>query len=245
MSLGPRSDGRLVVPGVYEAGPHGSLYGTPPNSPPLLDPRGACADALRAYIASLVFVRWGADAPPTYFQMKDVREEWPEPSLLLAYPSASIVDAAESILDAHSFTHTALEETYGKYGPGTMLWKLAELRMSFQVDFWADDAPTREAIAARLPSAFAPGEDGYRIVICGNCRYWGRSVRASLQSYRRMDDAGSIYPRERRLMAAVRCEVDVVDLRCATLVAPSLEVFASEGTAPIPERPALPVLCEE
>lgn len=245
MNLGPRSDGRVVVPGVYEAGPHGRLYPQAPNQPPLLDPRGAAADALAAYLRCLTFTRWGDLDAPLAFNLKDVREEWPEPSKVQAYPSASIVDAEDSTLAGHSLTPTPLEETYGKYGEGTMLWKVAELTQAFQVDFWADDIPTREAIAARLPSAFAPGEDGYRIVICGNSRYWGRPVRATLLTYRRMDTGASVYPRERRLSCRVRCEVDVVDLRCATLVAPSLEVQASDTQDPTPEPPARPVSCEE
>lgn len=246
MTTGPTSNGRVVIPGVYEAGPHGTLYGQAPGHPPLLDPRAACADALGAFLENLVFTRWGGEtAANTPFNLKAVRREWPDPSVVLAYPSASIVDLEDDVLGAHALVPTPLEATYGVYGPGTMLWKVAELRAAFQVDFWSDDNPTREAIAARLPSAFAPGEDGYRIVICGNCRYWSLPVRATLLRYRRMDTAASVYPRERRLMATVVCEVDAVDLRCATLVAPAVEVLASETTAPAPEPPALPVSCKE
>jgi hypothetical protein len=239
-----RSDGGLVVPGAYQdGGPHGALYGQPPGKPPVLDPRGACADALAAFLRTLTFTRWGDLAANTPFNLKDVREEWPEPSVVLAYPSASIVDVDDATLEGHSLTPTALEETYGSYGPGTMLWKVAEAVVTFQVDFWSDDIPTREAIAARLPSAFSPGEDGSRVVICGNSRYWGRPVRATLVSYRRMDTGASVYPRERRLSCRIRCEVDAVDLRCSMLVAPSLDVRASDTEDPASEPEAGSASC--
>lgn len=237
MTLPARSTGQVIVPGPYESGPHGALYES--AAPALTDPRAACADALAAYLGRLVFTRWGADAPSTPFQLDRVTQEWPEPSEALLYPSASIVDVEDSALEGHALVPTPLEETYGVFGEGTVLWKVAEMPVTFQVDFWTDDAPTREAVAARLPSAFAPGEDGARIVLTGSSRYWGRTVRASLISYRRQDNAGSSFPRERRLMARVRCEVDVVDLRCATLVQPSLEVLTVDG-APTPEPEAQP-----
>ncbi len=136
---------------------------------------------------------------------------------------------------------TALEDTRDKYGEGTVLWKLAEIQVDFQVDFFATDVPTREALSARLPSAFAPGEGAYRIVLCGDCLYWNRPVRCELLSYERIDNPTGVYARERRVVAQIRCDIDVVDLRCATLlkasnrenIGPNVAITPVPDTAPV------------
>lgn len=214
---------------------------------PSIDARAACALVLAEYLRCLEFMRWGGgQVPETFFRLDAVREEWPEPDVAIAYPSASILDAGQgTVLDGHSFLPTALEDTYEVFGTGTVLWKLHEAAFDFQVDFWTDDAPTREAIAARLPGAFMPGEDGARIVLCGSPLYFDRPVRVALTRYQRMDEAGAVYPRERRLMATMRCEVDVVDLRCVGLVSPTLDVRAVGESVTVDVEPAEePAICK-
>ena len=177
------------------------------------------------YLRCLEFVRWGGETgSDTRFVLADVLEEWPEASVPVRYPSATIVDAGSFEMEAHNFEPTPLEETFGVFGENTMLWKLAEGVTTFQVDFWADDNATREAIAARLPGAFAPGEQGYRVVLEGSPLYFDRRVRAELLRYRRADSVNAAFVRERRLFAEVRCEVDVVDLRCVQPLLPRVRV---------------------
>lgn len=190
-----------------------------------IDARGAAAIAVREHLLCADFLRWGGEtAADTPFRLAEVREEWPEPDRAMVYPSATLVDREDVPAGDSSFVPQPLEETWHEFGEGTVLWKLAEATFSFQADFWSDDVPTREAIAARLPALFAPGEDGTRVVLAGSERYFRRPVRATLLSWRRMDEPGSVYVRERRLMAVIRCEVDVVDLRCATALNPSVRV---------------------
>ncbi len=205
---------------------------------PQLDPRNAAAEALAAYVAGLRFRRYGGTDVDTEFGLTSVRAEWPEPDKPLEYPCASLVDFEAIPMQGHGLTPTALEDTWDR-DAGTVLWKIAEAAFTFQLDFWANDGPTREAIAARLPSAFAPEDDGARIVIAGSSRYYGRGVRAALRSYQRMDTEQSVYPRERRLLALVRCEIDVVDCRCAPAFSPRINVDVLEPPDELPEMPAL------
>jgi hypothetical protein len=214
---------------------------------PRIDARAACSLVLAEYLRALEFMRWGGPTgTDTYFKLEAVREEWPEPDVAMTYPSASIVDMGQgTALEGHGLLPTPLEETYEQFSPGTVLWKLHEAAFDFQVDFWADDSATREAIAGRLPSAFSPGEDGSRVVLCGSPLYFDRPVRASLSRYQRMDVAEAVYPRERRLMATVRCEVDVVDLRCVALLSQTTEVRAVGEEVELDVEPDLePALCK-
>lgn len=188
---------------------------------PSIDSRSAASAALVAFLECASFLRWGGpeageDVP---FKLLRVFRQWPEPSVPLTYPCASIVDSDDVPYEAHSTVPTPLEDTYEVFGPGTVLWKVAEVATTFQVDFWCEDDPTREAIAARLPSLFSPGEDQFGVVVQGPPTYFNRRVRLSLLAAQRMDTAQTVYVRERRFMARIRAEVDEVVLRRATLAA--------------------------
>lgn len=188
---------------------------------PQIDSRSAASEALIAFLRRATFRRWGGSGSgeDVFFQLAHVYRQWPEPSALLGYPSATVLDADLIAQEAHSFVPTPLESTYGLFGAETVLWKTAEVSTSFQVDFWAEDDPTREAMAATLPLLFAPGEDQWGVVVEAPPTYWSQRVRLSLLSMQRMDSAQSVYVRERRLMVRVRAEVDEVHLRRATLAA--------------------------
>lgn len=183
---------------------------------------------LGEYLRCAEFLLGGGQDVDTPFRLREVLYEWPEPKTQMTYPSVSITDREDIPVSASSFVPVPLEDTWDQFGAGTVLWKLGEMTATFQVDFWSDNKPTREAIAAQLPSLFAPGEDATRVVLRGTPRYWQRPVRASLVSWRRMDEVSTVYVRERRLMAVVRLDVDVVDLRCAVPFEPSV-VLAEVG----------------
>lgn len=188
-----------------------------------IDARGAMAEALRVYLRAAVFSRYGGDAGPLEFQLEAVSAAWPEPNTELRYPTAVVLDGAEGAVNvAHALTTTCLEETWDVFGHRTVLWKTGEASGVFQIDFWANDEPTRAAIAARLPQLFAPGEDGARVILKGDCRYYDRPVRAAYISARRVDMEGAVYVRERRLTAQVRLDIDEVHLRCAVVLQPSV-----------------------
>lgn len=221
-----------------------------PNRPgypkvPTIDARNAAAEALAEYLMCAEFLRYGKDAADTPFKLTGVDHEWPEPDQEMHYPRASIIDSGKTAMEAHALVPTPLEETLGRFEPNTVLWKTAEASCLFQVDFWTDDAPTREAIAALLPRLFAPGEDRYAVMLCTSARYFCQPARMTLIDYRRDDTAGSVYPRERRLLALVRCEIDVIDLRCATLLAPSIKLEEiGENVEPGTEPAAVAVECK-
>lgn len=238
------TNGKIWVPEVYSTGPQAVLY--PQVGKPLLDPGQAAATVLAKYLLSLKFVRWGGGtAQDTVFMLRQVFDEWPEPDVDLPYPCASVEEASPVTLGASNFTPVALEETYGEFGENTVLWKLDEIDIDFQVDFFATDIPTRDALAARLPNAFQPGEDGGRIVLVGNSLYYNRPVRAKLMSYERMDNPDSVYARERRLRAMIQCSIDVVDLRCVSLLSNQRTYVIGEDVVPVPEEPAPPLPVEE
>jgi len=182
-----------------------------------LDPRQAAAEAIAAYLLSLHFCKWnGADleSPASSFQLRNVQREWPEPNQPLAYPCASIIDLGMSSYEAANLVPVCLENTVDRHGPGTVLWRLSELTADFQVDFFSDDKPTRESIAAALPSAFSPGET-YGVELACSERYYRTSARATLIASLREDDSGTAYVRERRLRTTIRVQIAVLDLRRA------------------------------
>lgn len=206
-----------------------------PDTSPLvaiatLDPRNAMGEVLAAFLRCAEFRRGGGttgmDKP---FALERVEDEWPDPKKEIASPSASIIDNAGIPYESHSLTPTALEETWESFGPGTVLWKTGEAVATFQVDYWATDTPTREAIAARLPSLFNPGEGRIGVVLAGEPRYFRRPVRATLVDNERMDTQDAVFDRERRLRTLVRCEVDVVQLRKATELQPKQRLLDPEG----------------
>lgn len=224
------------------------LFDSPGDPFPLarigtLDPRNAMAEVLAAFLRNAKFMRGGGTAADTPFQLNEVEPEWPDPSVEIRYPTASILDMGRIPYEAHSLTPTPLEETWGQFDDGcfdpepgdreklTVLWKTAEAVAEFQVDFWSNDNPTREAIAARIPSLFNPEEGRAGVVLSGEPRYFLRRVRATLLDHQRMDTAGTVYPNERRLMAVVRCEVDVVQLRVARELHPKVTSDVEDNTA--------------
>ncbi len=183
--------------------------------PSTMDPRNAAAQAIAAYLMNATFTRSnGADdfAPTTRFQLRAARREWPGPSEVLEYPCVSIIDFGEGHYDSSNLTPSAVEGSFEKYAPGTLLWKTSELTADFQIDFWTNDGPTREAIAAAIPNLFSPGEN-FGVEISCSEEYWSSSVRASLLGSVREDDSGSAYVQERRLRTTVRIEIPVLDLR--------------------------------
>jgi len=189
----------------------------PSCGPATVDARQAAAEAIAAMLLGLTFRKAnGTDLrqPVSTFQLRNVRREWPEPNQRLEYPCASIVDMGMSDYSAVNFVPSCLEETADVHGDGTVLWRLSELACDFQVDFWSNDKPTRESIAAALPGAFSPGEN-YGVELECSERYYRALARATLEATVREDDGGTAYVREWRLRATVRVQIAVLDLRAS------------------------------
>lgn len=204
-----------------------------------IDARAAGAYALSQYLQNAVFEKWNDQDPtPTPFQLRRVLPEWPNASVAIDYPTASIVDAGPTAMGAHNFVPTPIESTKDAYQANSVVWKLGEIDMVFQVDFWTQSVPDREAIAASLPGLFAPGEGRSCALVRCPEEYFCALARLSLESYQRMDEATSVFVGERRLMAEVRVSVDVLELRCATVLLPRVVVDTGPEVEVEPEEPA-------
>lgn len=204
-----------------------------------MDPKSALSRILAAYLATLEFAVSGTRGPistsDVRFKLEHVLEDWPDPDQQLVYPSASIV-VPDIGMSRHAFAPTALEETLGVYDcpgilDGSVLWKLGEQDVELQVDFWLNSVPARDAVAARLPGAFAPGESAMRVMVEGTPEYWSLPARFALVGWADKDEPGTAYAHERRLTATIRGTIDVVELRCATRLDPSFRLDLTDPAA--------------
>ena len=189
-----------------------------------LGPRNAAAEVLVAYLRCAQFRRGGGTANDEPFALERVEPWWPDPKRGIAYPSASVIDGEKIPYEPQNFVPVALEHTWHVYGDDTVVWKTGEAVIAFRLDFWCTDDPTREAIAARVPSLFNPGEGYVGVRLAGHPRYFGAPVRATLVGNRRVDTPESVYGRERNLACTVRCEIDVLQLRCAVPLDPRVRL---------------------
>ncbi len=221
------------------------IFHTLENKPAVvatIGPRDAIAETLAEYLRCAVFRVWGKDAPDRTFALQAIHMKWPDAGKALEYPAASIVEQTDTFHEA-LFVPFPLEDTLGVYDcmvvatpdpqlPRTVLWKTAEASVEFQLDFWCSNDPDRQAIEAQLGYLFNPGQERTGVLLGGHPRYYAREVRATLLSHRQIDIEDSVYPNERRLQCAVRCEVDVVDLRLAVLLSPEATVEVTDPSDP-------------
>lgn len=206
-----------------------------------IGPRQVMADTLAEYLRGACFRIFGDLAPDEPLRLEEVFAEWPDVSQQLPYPCASVVERTDTFYQPHNFVPSALEDTLGTFDglvgekvgdPKTVLWKVAEASVEFQVDFWTSNVPHREAIEARLGHLFNPNEERSGVLIEGPHRYYSLPVRATLLSHRRIDTTATVYPNERRLQTVIRCEVDVVHLRAATLLRPAVTTGVTDPNDP-------------
>lgn len=198
----------------------------------VLDARGAAAELLACFLRGVVFYRdMGQELSGAPFKLLDVFPFWPDPGQDLKYPTATVLDGGSNEHEAHSFNPTCLDETADQFGPNTVLWKTDELVCEFQVDFFTNDDPTREAILATLPGVFSPGEDRYGVVVEGTPKYFDRRARFTLLSDRRRDVASAVFDRERRIVCRVSAEIDVVVLRRVARFHPKISVDVTDASS--------------
>jgi hypothetical protein len=202
-----------------------------------LDPRNAAALAISAYLENAVFVvageaPEGSEEPSAgldqAFRLDKVTHVWPSGSEPITYPSASIIESGTPKY-AQDLTPYPLDDTWGKYGEDTVLWHLREESVTFQIDYWCNSDPTREAIAAHIEQLFSPDEDLAGVLIEGPPEYFCLSIRATLEDVRRMDTSETTLTRERRLMTTVVADVPVVQLRRAVALEPQVHLDETEN----------------
>ena len=204
-----------------------------------IDARAAGVYALSQYLQNAVFKKWNASDPvPIEFQLRRVLPEWPRADVAIDYPTATVIDGQATEMLGHNFVPTPIESTWDAYGKNTVVWKLAEIDLPFQVDFWTQSVPDREAIAASLPGLFSPGDGRSCVIVRCPEEYFCTVARLSLEQYQRVDEANSVFVGERRLMAEVRVSVDVLELRCASVLQPNLMVDVGPEVEVAPAAPA-------
>lgn len=177
--------------------------------------RRAAANTLAAFLGQLLFRTACTEEAPegVQFRLNEVRPVWPNPKTELPYPCASIIEE-DAQYEWHSLEPTALEDTRDLHAPDSVLWKTAELVVDFQVDFWTNTEPHRDAIEALLPQAFSPTEGRAGVLLRGDEKYFYAPVRATLEgTFARPDESDTVFERERRLRVTVRVEMDVIHLR--------------------------------
>jgi hypothetical protein len=206
-----------------------NLYSVAAVSPQ--DPRNAAARAVRGFLECQTFSVGGYDeAPDVSFRLAKVHIEWPDHHKNVTYPIASIVETPGG-LAGHNLVPTPLEETVGKFGADTVLWKTSELVVDFQVDFWTNDNPTREAIAALLPVIFSPNEGQSSINVFAAPEYFSRPVRLLLLEQERFDDSEGAFSRIKRLKTTISASIEAVHLRHVTDIAPETSFDIGEGVS--------------
>lgn len=202
----------------------------------------AARDVVAAYLRTLTFVIPSRDGARE-FQLERVFTDWPAPNEVLPYPCASVTLPTELPIDRHNTVPTPVEDSWDVHRPNSALWKLGERIGELQVDFWTNTVPARDAIDARLPSAFAPGEDASVVLLAGVEGYWCATVKASYEGSMPMDNATSVAANERRLRARIRVSIDELELRCAVAFRPDVRgriEYEAPRVVRVPDEPPAP-----
>ena len=188
---------------------------------PQMGPRIAAALTLAQFLSCAKFRVYADGAADTLFRLNNVRTQWAKPGENLDYPNASIITATTPA-GGENLTPFPLEDTINEFAPNSVLWMTGERTFEFQVDFWLNTDPEREAIEAALPTLFNPSESAIGVILGGHPRYFRRTVRATWVDDLLADDSDSSFERVRRLSTTIRCDIQEVQLRQAVPLTPQL-----------------------
>jgi hypothetical protein len=117
---------------------------------------------------------------------------------------------------------TALEWSWNRFCPNSVLWKTDDVAVEFQVDFWLTSRPERQAVAARLDDIFSPSEVRSGLLLRGPKEYFELPIRYNFTAGERVDNSGSVFNRDREYRAKVLAEVPAVHLRRAVEMVPQV-----------------------
>ena len=184
---------------------------------PDMDPRTAIAKAAKRLLEVACFRVPGGKVDDTSLKLKNVNLSWPEPSVPMEYPCATIIDYGQMKMEACNLVPTCLEDTFERFGDNTVVWRTCDMVGDMQVDIWSDNEVEREAIAAQLPIIFNQPGVRYGVVVRASSAYFNMPIRLSLVGCQRMDTEATAYIRERRLMVQIRAEIPEVHLRKANV----------------------------
>jgi hypothetical protein len=207
----------------------------------LIPPEDAAAEALEAYLRCATFYVHAGEPPVgeisrmRNFRLAEVSTDWPAADAQMEYPSATII-GADDTQHTGSGTPRPMDELWDPFA-GTVPWLLGTATGTFQVDFWSDSAPVRQAIAARLPGLFSPSEARYGILLELPPTYLSLTARYSLITKGRLDNVDSVWGGQHRLRAVVRWEAPDVELRVGLPFRPSLPLSVETAATAGPILP--------
>jgi len=213
----------------------------PEALPGLMGPTVAMREALAAYLLGITFrVAGGDDMRDSVFKLEEALDHFPRPSETLNYPCTSIEEMAETSND-QPISPAPLEDTLGTFDsmigwtgadPQTCLWVVGEAETMFQLDFWCDRDPDRQAIEGQLANIFSPEEGCSGVVLEAPELYFGQDCEFSLLS-QRFDDSGLFSERnELRLRCVIEASCAIVALRKVILMKPTTTVDAVDPRDP-------------
>lgn len=206
------------------------------------EPEDAAREALACYLGNMVFFVPSSSGTPISFKLVSTQREWANEDEDKDEPSASITVITNE-RQHHNFVPTFRDDSFDKYGKGTVLVKINERQIMLQIDFWTTNKPERQAIAAAMDEYFAPEEGRYGVMIRGPSNYWDEPIRFVLDSSKgteRLDSSESALTRDRRLLVRVIANVDDLQLRKITELSPIIKM-QSDGSAQIEQIYPRPV----
>jgi len=205
-------------------------------------PDDAAREALACYLEKMVFFVPTSSGTPISFKLVSVQREWSNEDEEKDEPSASISVITDE-RQHHNFVPTFRDDSFDKYGKGTVLVKVNERQIMMQVDFWTTNKPERQAIAAAIDEYFTPEEGRYGVMIQGPSNYWDEPIRFVLDSSRgteRLDSFDSALTRDRRLLVRLIANVDDLQLRKISELSPIIKLQTGDN-APIEQIYPRPV----
>jgi len=134
---------------------------------PDIGPREGGLRALREYMASLVFRRTMAPGdPPRGFKLPPERIHvfQPDDVVEMKMPSVAFVPIAGGTLDFYGLGPPTIQESsIDVHGPGTALYRIADIVEPFSIEVWSAKHATRRAIIEGLIVALSAFEESQSI----------------------------------------------------------------------------------
>lgn len=217
----------------------GTVYGTvwPPRPSPKPLPEDGRTIALRTlaqYIAALNCYRVGKKGEPRTIKFnipeKQFYIEWPDSKQSMVWPCIAVVhDTAP--YDPIGLVSYVEEESFGKFGPGTVVQWQSEYVEPIQLEIWCSTKAERRGILSAFETAMSPTEQmsGVRFRMPG---YYDQLVCFTLNSRKLIDEPDSMRGR-RRAVLSVQMRFNTVALINAVTMKPvttSQVDVAQDGT---------------
>jgi hypothetical protein len=231
----------MAVGDVVNRGP----ISIPEPIPGRIGPSKAMFEALSAYLKSITFRVYGGKDPRDYeFKLENVLDHFPRNNEKLKYPCASIIEI-DPVTEEEYLSFVPIEETLGTfdamigcdgYPPKTCLWTSGDVSTSFQVDFWLNNDPDRQAVEGKLNAIFHPTEVDNSVIVEGPELYFSEECEFSLISHRNDDSGISSQRNEYRLRCVISASCANLSLRRAMIESNIAIVGVDDPTDPAEDQ---------